>query len=76
MDVLTLLTGWLPPWAAHLVVALDLVAMMAFAGFASVRMGKSPLWVLGLLVPFVNVAVIWYLAYSHWPRTDGGEGGR
>ena len=76
MDALTLLTDWLPSWAAHLVVALDLVAVMAFAAFSSMRMGKSPLWVLGLLVPFVNVAVIWYLAYSRWPRIDGEEGGR
>ena len=34
MDALTLLTDWLPSWAAHLVVALDLVALMAFAATA------------------------------------------
>ena len=73
MDALGYLSLWLPVWAAHLVVAVYLVALMVLAALVSIRMGKTPLWVLGLLVPFVNVAVIWYLAYTRWPRIDGAD---
>ena len=61
----------LPSWGAHLVIGLYLVALMVCASLTSIKMGKTPLWVLGLLIPIVNVGVIWYLAYAHWPRVDG-----
>lgn len=66
--------GWLmalPPVAGHLVVAAHIVTLMAFASFAYARAGLSPLWVLALLVPGLNVATLWLLAYTRWPKVDG-----
>ena len=63
----------LEPWLANLIIGLWIVALMAFASIAVVRMGRSPLWVLALLVPYLNVGVIWYLALTRWPRIDGPD---
>ncbi|MEM1400892.1 MAG: hypothetical protein AAGF58_13460 [Pseudomonadota bacterium] len=57
----------LPPWLANLIIGIDIVALMGFAAFACVRARISPLWVLGLLIPIINVALIWLAAYVRWP---------
>ena len=63
----------LPAWLSHLFIGCYLVALMVFASLTSIRMGRTPLWVLGLLVPVVQVGIIWYLAFSRWPRLDGED---
>ena len=67
------LLGTLPAWLSHLIIGLYLVALMVFASLTSIRMGRTPLWVLGLLVPVLQVGIIWYLAFSRWPRIDGED---
>jgi len=60
----------LPEWLAWLVVALAVTWTMVAYGFLIARTGRGPLWALGVLLPFVGVVVLWWLAYGRWPR-DG-----
>ncbi len=61
----------LEPWLANLIVGLLIVARMALGAVVLIRAGLSPLWVLLLLVPFIEVIAIWVFAYTRWPRLDG-----
>jgi hypothetical protein len=36
------------------------------------RLGISPFWSVLALIPVVNLAALWLLAFSAWPR-DGGQ---
>jgi hypothetical protein len=40
------------------------------------RTGHDPFVALLSLVPVVNIVFLWWLAFSHWPRVDGGRGER
>jgi hypothetical protein len=64
----------MPIWAVLTAYGIALTAMMAFGGFILVRIGRSPVWVLLLLVPFVQPLAIWYFAYHRWPRIEDPEG--
>lgn len=58
----------LPFWAGHLIVGVLLTYSMGLGGWVLVRAGRSPLWVLLMLVPYLNLLGIWVLAYIRWPR--------
>lgn len=32
------------------------------------KAGFDKLWVLCLMIPFVNIIMIWVFAFSHWPK--------
>lgn len=64
----------LPLWVAFTIYGTALTAMMAFGAFVLVRVGRSPLWVLLLLLPFVQPLAIWIFAYYRWPRIEDPEG--
>ncbi len=40
------------------------------------KSGFDKKWVLCLLIPFVNIIMIWVFAFSHWPnlKEDVGQG--
>jgi len=37
------------------------------------KTGRSPWWSLIILVPFVNVIMIWVFAFARWPTIDPPE---
>jgi uncharacterized membrane protein YhaH (DUF805 family) len=61
--------------SAILVMALA-VALVAFVYWLVVRVlrkaGYSGWWCLLMLVPFVNLIMIWVFAFAHWPRLGMG----
>ncbi|MEQ8966118.1 MAG: hypothetical protein RID91_09855 [Azospirillaceae bacterium] len=65
-----------PSWITLLFVGVTLTATMGFGAFALARAGRSPLWVLLLLVPYVGALAVWVAAYARWPRVDGERVGR
>jgi hypothetical protein len=56
-----------PPWIGYTIVGLLLFYALGMAGFILARLGIKPLWALTLLVPWVNVAALWWLALGKWP---------
>lgn len=57
----------LPPWGFYTLLSLVMTYWISIGGWALARAGRSPLWVLLLCVPWVNVIVIWLFAYARWP---------
>ena len=42
-----------------------------FAAYALVKARVTPLWSILLLVPYLDVVVLWVIAFLRWPRIDG-----
>lgn len=63
----------MPLWVEYLIKGILAFALLAFAGVALTKANKSPYLALFLLVPFVQVAVIWYVAFSKWPARVHGQ---
>ena len=64
----------LPAWQGYLIIAAILVYTLVAGGWALAKAGRSPLWVMFLLIPYANVIAIWAFAYIHWPFVDGKAG--
>jgi hypothetical protein len=60
----------LPVWFSYLLKGLSIFAMLAFPAIVLARAGKSPYFALLLMVPFINVAIVWGFAYAEWPKLD------
>lgn len=60
----------LPPWLSHLIVSLVVLYTLCVWGLVLARTGRSPLWALLLLLPYVAIAGLWVLAYRSWPKID------
>jgi hypothetical protein len=58
----------LPIWLSYLFKGLAIFAMMALPAVVVGRAGRNPYMALLLMVPFVNVAVVWAFAYAEWPK--------
>jgi hypothetical protein len=65
------LLGFMPIWAQLALIGMLCVWLIGIGSFVLARLGLSPLWILMLLVPGVNVIGIWLFAYARWPRIDG-----
>lgn len=39
-------------------------------GWVLAKAGRSPLWILLLLFPYLNVVAVWVFAYMRWPFVD------
>jgi hypothetical protein len=66
--------GWmgdLPHWGTNLVIGVYIVMLMSFAAYALVKARVTPLWSILLLVPYLDVIVLWVIAFIRWPRIDG-----
>lgn len=60
----------LEPWQFYLIISLVMTYTMVAGGWVLAKAGRSPLWVLFLLIPYVNVLAIWAFAYMRWPFVD------
>jgi hypothetical protein len=63
----------LPPWATLLLVACILMYGMYLAGKILARTGVNPAFALLLLVPFVQIVVVWVFAYMRWPAYENAR---
>jgi hypothetical protein len=70
LDQIALLSAWfwaLPRTVIFFLYGLLLTYTIAAGGYALARSGIKPLWVLLLIVPTINVIVLWVWAYVRWP---------
>lgn len=66
----------LEPWQANLVIALFLMLKLVFGGWMLAKSGRSPLWVLVLLLNGADIVALWVFAYVRWPFVPGVPAGR
>ncbi|WP_431855063.1 hypothetical protein [Azospirillum sp.] len=57
-------------WWANLVIAILLLLKMVFGGWMLAKAGRSPLWVLVLLINGADIVALWVFAYVRWPFVD------
>lgn len=57
-------------WQLPLVISLLTMAEISMAGFVLARAGRSPLWALVLLIPYLHVIALWGFAYARWPAME------
>lgn len=57
----------LPGWLISVVVGVQISAKIGFGGWILARSGRSPLWILALLVPYGELLALWVFAYAEWP---------
>jgi hypothetical protein len=65
--------GLLPPladWITLLVFGVATAYTIGLGGWVLARAGRSPLWVLLLLVPYANLLALWLFAYVRWPAFE------
>ena len=44
--------------------------MLIAGGWVLAKAGRSPLWILLLLFPYINVLAVWAFAFMRWPFVD------
>ena len=57
----------LPGWLISVVVGVQISAKIGLGGWILARGGRSPLWILLLLVPYGELLALWVFAYADWP---------
>jgi NADH:ubiquinone oxidoreductase subunit 6 (subunit J) len=61
----------IPVWIEYLFKGLLAFAMLAFSGITATKTGrKNPYYALLLLVPFLQIAVVWAFAFVEWPKLE------
>lgn len=60
----------LDPWIGYTLLGVILTYTLVLGGWTAARAGRSPLWGLLLLIPYLNVLFLWGLAYAHWPSFE------
>ncbi|MBP2301991.1 hypothetical protein [Azospirillum picis] len=66
----------LEPWQFYLIISVVLTYTLVAGGWVLAKAGRSPLWILLLLFPYVNILAVWAFAYIRWPFADGPADGR
>jgi hypothetical protein len=66
---------WLPHWLGYLLLGVLVVGLIGCGGFVLARLGISPLWALLLVVPVLQLAAYWWLAFKAWPRERRSDHG-
>jgi hypothetical protein len=56
----------LPQWGSYLLEGILLFIGLSSTAVVLTRTGRSPYWAFLMLIPFVQIAAIWYLAFSVW----------
>ncbi len=64
---------FLPQWADYLIGGIALLILLVTSGIAIGKTGRHPIWALALLVPGVQIIVIWAWAYGRWPARDASQ---
>ncbi|MBK1842011.1 hypothetical protein JHL17_31900 [Azospirillum sp. YIM B02556] len=44
--------------------------MLIAGGWVLAKAGRSPLWILLLLFPYLNILAVWTFAFIRWPFVD------
>ena len=57
----------LPQWGEYLLEGILIFIGIASAAVVLTRMGRSPYFAFLLLIPYVPIIAVWYLAFSVWP---------
>lgn len=57
----------LPPYAQYLIQGILLSSLMSFSAVVLGKTGRSPYWALLVIVPYVLLPAVWFLAFSDWP---------
>lgn len=58
----------LPQWGEYLLEGILIFVGIASAAVVLTRTGRNPYFAFLLMVPFVQIAAVWYLAFSTWPE--------
>lgn len=53
-----------------LILSLVMTYTVVAGGWVLAKAGRSPIWILLLLVPYVNIIALWAFAYASWPFAD------
>ncbi|GIL40533.1 hypothetical protein [Roseiterribacter gracilis] len=61
------LLGALPDWAAYLIVAALIGWTLCMFGVVAGKAGRSPVWGLAFVVPYVGLPLLWWWALGRWP---------
>ena len=56
----------LPQWGIFLLQGIFLFIGLSSAAVVLTRTGRSPYWAFLMIVPYVQIAALWYLAFSTW----------
>ena len=57
----------LPQWGEYLLKGIIIFIELSGAAVVLSRTGRNPYFAFLLMVPFVQIAAVWYLAFSVWP---------
>jgi len=68
------LFGDTPAWLSLLIVSLAITYSICVFGVVFGKMGRSPYWGLGFLLPFLGTVLLWAFGLSRWPEAGGDEG--
>lgn len=58
----------LPQWGIYLLEGIFIFIGLASTAVVLTRAGRNPYWAFLMLVPFVQIFAVWYLAFAAWPR--------
>lgn len=62
---------FLPLWAEYFMAGITVMMLLITGGIAIGKTGRHPAWALLLLVPYVQIIILWWAAYATWPsRAD------
>jgi len=67
LTIPTLLLLNLPPFIGYTILGLLVMTTIILNGLALAKMRFSPLWAVLLLVPYLQIALFWLVAYKKWP---------
>lgn len=56
----------LPQWGEYLLQGILIFIMLSSAAVVLTRTGRNPYFAFLMIIPFVQIAAVWYLAFSTW----------
>jgi hypothetical protein len=57
----------LPQWSEYLLEGILIFVTLSGAAVVLSRGGRNPYFVFLLMVPYVQIAAVWYFAFTVWP---------
>lgn len=57
----------LPIWLSHLFIGILLTFKVCLGGWVAIKAGRTPLWGVVLLIPYLDLLAIWIFAFVPWP---------